>query len=236
MDTCSKPSTKPFPKGTVSQVSAPNNPTQLDLLYPSLRSSPLGVPDSHYPFTLPSLPGYPGSHIQCLHPSMVSPAWTSTILMLSPEPCLPIPQPTGPSHTIFNFTSYQTYLHTPGLDQEVHLVYQPSSLYPPDFISSKSFSRSNISSPNYPQSSLLFQIALSIPDLETIKQVHMPRSPFKNINNMREQAGTFSPISTCPIEMFASENCLNEPQDTEFKRTVVKLINKFSEFKEDTKK
>lgn len=36
--------------------------------------------------------------------------------------------------------------------------------------------------------------------------------------------------------MIANENYLNEPQDTEFKRTIASFIKEFKEFREDTKK
>lgn len=43
-----------------------------------------------------------------------------------------------------------------------------------------------------------------------------------------------SPKFTSPTEMFYNENYLDEPQDTELKRTVIILIKEFTEFKEDT--
>lgn len=38
------------------------------------------------------------------------------------------------------------------------------------------------------------------------------------------------------MEIFDSENYLDEPQDTEFKRTIINFSDDFKDFKEDTKK
>lgn len=46
-----------------------------------------------------------------------------------------------------------------------------------------------------------------------------------------------SPIKpTSPIEMFSNENYLDEPEDTEYNRTIINLIKKFKEVKKDTNK
>lgn len=47
----------------------------------------------------------------------------------------------------------------------------------------------------------------------------MPRSNPRDTNNMKYQVSIFSPKAITPLEMLANENCLEELQDTEDKRT-----------------
>lgn len=63
----------------------------------------------------------------------------------------------------------------------------------------------------------------------------MPRSHCKNIN-IRKDTVSPPPKSISPIEISAGENYLDESHDIEVKRTIMNVIKKFKEFKEDTKK
>lgn len=68
-------------------------------------------------------------------------------------------------------------------------------------------------------SSLSPQPALSILELELIKEGHMPGFQWNNTKkNMKDQTSISFPKSTRPGEMFANENYLNENQDTEYKK------------------
>lgn len=64
---------------------------------------------------------------------------------------------------------------------------------------------------------LLSQPTLPLSDTELTKDVHMPRSHHEHHESTRQYC-TFK-----PTEMFANENYLDEPQDTEFKRTIIKF-------------
>lgn len=44
---------------------------------------------------------------------------------------------------------------------------------------------------------------------------------------MKDQASVFFPKFTSTAEMFANENYLDEPQNTEFKRTIICSIKEF---------
>lgn len=53
---------------------------------------------------------------------------------------------------------------------------------------------------------------------------------------MKDQASISPPKPTNPVEMFANEDYLDETQSTEFKRKIMNFVQKFKEFKENTKK
>lgn len=53
---------------------------------------------------------------------------------------------------------------------------------------------------------------------------------------MKEQASIFSLKPVSPVELFVNENFLDKLQNTEFKRTTVKFLKEFMEFKENTMK
>lgn len=91
MDTCSKHSNKPLPKRTVSQVTALNISTQINLLHPPLRSSPMIVPDPYHPWIFHNLPNLAWVLPQ---PSIASPSWASTDLYAFARILLTYLQPT----------------------------------------------------------------------------------------------------------------------------------------------
>ena len=64
----------------------------------------------------------------------------------------------------------------------------------------------------------------------------MPRSHCKNSNNIKDEASLFSPEPISPGEMFDNENCLDETQDKDLKRTTTNFIQEFKEFKKKAKK
>lgn len=53
---------------------------------------------------------------------------------------------------------------------------------------------------------------------------------------MKDQASISPPKPTNPVKMFANEDYLGETQGTEFKRKIMNFVQKFKEFKENTKK
>lgn len=53
---------------------------------------------------------------------------------------------------------------------------------------------------------------------------------------MKDQDNMSQTKTTSPIEMFSRGNYLDEPQDTEFKITIINLIEEFKEFIRDTSK
>ena len=55
-------------------------------------------------------------------------------------------------------------------------------------------------------------------------------------NNVKDPGSIFSPKPISLVEIFASEDYLDEIQDTEFKRTITIFINEFKEFKEAQKR
>jgi hypothetical protein len=52
---------------------------------------------------------------------------------------------------------------------------------------------------------------------------------------MKHQANVLSPNPNSPVEMFANDQYLDETQDTEFKRIVIKFIKELKKFKEHNK-
>lgn len=59
----------------------------------------------------------------------------------------------------------------------------------------------------------------------------------KQVQKLKGQENWPRPLeSASPIEMFSSENYLDERQDAELKRTVINFINEFKEPKGGTKK
>lgn len=65
------------------------------------------------------------------------------------------------------------------------------------------------------------------------------RSPYAQVttqNNKKGQNSMFPIKPTSPMDVFSNENYLDEPQDTEFKRTIINFSDDFKDFKEDTKK
>jgi hypothetical protein len=48
---------------------------------------------------------------------------------------------------------------------------------------------------------------------------------------MKYQGSTHAPKFTSPVEMFTSDNYLDKSKGTEFKRTIIKVIKEFKDFK-----
>lgn len=51
---------------------------------------------------------------------------------------------------------------------------------------------------------------------------------------MKDQASTYFPTSTSPVEVFANENDLDKSQNTKFKKKNQNLTKELKEFEEDT--
>lgn len=129
-------------------------------------------------------------HIQSFNPKAAYTDPGSNPVSL-PGPCF---------HNHLPHKSFQIHPYSQGLNQDAHTVYYPSiqwiGLIPPKPYPT---SRPNSACTSF----LLPQSTLSISDMELIKETHMHKYNYKNINNLKEKSNYLP----CKIQQFCKNVC-----------------------------
>lgn len=153
-------------------------------------------------------------------PDRSRPGPMSIILAQSGHPYLLYNQPLGffqdllilytdPSHATCNLSTQP--------DLPLHYRLEPIQHTSPVpfiyLILPKSFLTLSPNLPKYPH--FCFYLLNPYQTQNQQKKVHMPKYHHKKTNNMKDQGSSSSPKPTSPVGMFANENYLDDPQDTE---------------------